>query len=79
MVTLQEATQQLRQAESLVAQITGELKALEAQEQIYRTKLAELGLSPEQVPDALAQLRAEEARLEVQIVELTAQLAGALS
>lgn len=78
-MTLQEATQQLRQAESLVAQISGELKALETQEQAYRAKLSDMGLTPEQVPAALAQLQAEEARLEAEIATLTTQLAGALS
>lgn len=78
-MTLQEATQKLRQAESLVAQLNGELRALETQEQAYAAKLAELGLTPEQVPAALEQLRAEEARLEAEIVSLSTLLAGALA
>lgn len=78
-MTLQEATQNLRKAESLVASITGQLDALKAQEQKYASKLAELGLTPEQVPAALAQLQAEEERLEREVQDLMTQLAGALA
>jgi chromosome segregation ATPase len=78
-MTLQEATKKMREAESLVAQTAGELRALESQEQAYAAKLAELGLTPEQVPAALEHLKGEEARLEADISALTVALAGALS
>lgn len=79
MSNLQEATQNLRKAESLVASIGGQLDALKAQEQKYAAKLAELGLTPEQVPAALARLQEEEERLEREVNELMTQLAGALA
>lgn len=77
-MTLQESTQKLREAESLVAQLTGELRVLETQEQAYTAKLAELGLAPDQVPAALEQLELEERRLEADIDTLTAQLQAVL-
>lgn len=77
-MTLQESTQKLREAESLVAQLTGELRVLESQEQSYTTKLAELGLTADQVPAALAQLEVEEKRLEDEIENLSAQLKATL-
>jgi septal ring factor EnvC (AmiA/AmiB activator) len=77
-VTLQESTKKLREAESLVAQLTGELRAIEAQEKEYATKLAELGLTPDQVPAALEALQVEESRLQTEIAELTNALAGVL-
>lgn len=78
-MNLQEATKKLREAESLAAQMSGELRALESQQQEYAAKLAELGLTPDQVPAALEALRVEEVRLEAEIVELTTALSGALS
>lgn len=77
-MNLQDATKQLREAESLVAQLGGELRALDAQARDYEAKLAELGLTADQVPDALAALRTEEAALDAEIAELTAALAEAL-
>jgi chromosome segregation ATPase len=77
-VTLQESTKKLRDAESLVAQLTGQLKALEAQEQEYTERLAQLGLTPDQVPQALQALQDEERRLDAEIGQLTEVLVGAL-
>lgn len=78
-MTLQESTQKLRQAESLVAQLRGSLTALESQETEYAEKLARLGMTPDQVPAALEKLQEEERRLEAEIHELTTKLAGSLA
>jgi chromosome segregation ATPase len=78
MVTLQESTKKLREAESLVAQLTGELRAIESQEKEYAVKLAELGLTPDQVPAALEALQVEEVRLQGEVAQLTTLLEGAL-
>lgn len=78
-MTIQESAKKLREAESLVAQLTGELRAIETQEKTYADELAKLGLTPDQVPAALAALEAEETRLQEEISRLTTALAGALS
>lgn len=78
-MTLQESTQKLRQAESLVAQLKGSLSALDAQEAVYTEKLSGLGLTPDQVPAALEKLQEEETRLDAEIAELTTRLAGSLA
>lgn len=78
MVSIQESSQKLREAESVVAQLKGELRALDAQEKAYAAKLTELGLTVDQVPAALDALKVEQDRLNEEVAKLTAALAGAL-
>jgi septal ring factor EnvC (AmiA/AmiB activator) len=77
-MTLQESTQKLRQAEQSLAKVQGELQALDAQVNTFTARLAEYGLTPEQVPAALEQLSLEEQKLQGQIEQLTEELAGAI-
>ena len=77
-MTLQESTQKLRQAEQALAKVQGELQAVDAQVETFTTRLAEYGLSPEQVPAALEQLALEELKLAQEIDQLAESLAVAI-
>lgn len=76
--TVETAKRELRAAETRVAQLTGEERALEAQAKASAEKLLSLGIQPEQAAGALEALEAEYARIEADLVVATAALEQAM-
>lgn len=75
---LEQAKQSLRAAESCLAQLTGESKAVDAQVETLNGQLQQLGIDPAQADVALEAINAELVKVEQELAEAAAQLELAL-
>lgn len=76
---IEKARQELRKAESTVARLQGEERALQAQVEAAKARLQQYGINPEQAAEALVALDAERDRLQAELTLATTQLTAVLA